>query len=117
MPYNILGRLTLGRLTLAAAMAVALAGCSGGYGRMAYNSDYDRYYGDNRGYSSVPYGYSGSNFGWWNGYYYPGTGAYVYNRRGNQRAWSRSQRRYWENRDAHRGDHGNRPGMHRDRRN
>ena len=94
-----------GRMVLAGTMAIGLASCadgdSSGYGRMANNSDYDRYYGDSQGYSSVPYGYAGSNFGWSQGYYYPGTGGVVYSRKGQQRNLSSGQRRYWEQRAAH----------------
>lgn len=93
-----------GRMALVGAIAIAIAGCadgySSGYSRMAYNSDYDRYYGNAQGYSSVPYGYAGSNFGWSQGYYYPGTGSMVYTRKGQSRNLSNSQRRYWEKRAA-----------------
>lgn len=93
-----------GRIALAGAMAITLVGCadgySSGYGRMAYNSDYDRYYGNAQGYSSVPYGYAGSNFGWSQGYYYPGTGNSVYSRKGQSRNLSSGERRYWEKRAA-----------------
>jgi hypothetical protein len=96
----------LKRVALTAALVIGLAGCADGYGRRAYNSDYDRYYGNSQGYASVPYGYAGSNFGWSQGYYYPGTGVMVYDRRGVARSWSSGQRRYWEQRVArsHRGD-------------
>ncbi|MBC7520772.1 MAG: hypothetical protein H7268_06725 [Sandarakinorhabdus sp.] len=94
-----------GRMFLAGTVAIGLAGCadgySNGYGRMAYNSDYDRYYGDAQGYSSVPYGYAGSNFGWRQGYYYPGTGGVVYSRQGQQRTLSTIERRHWEQRARH----------------
>ena len=85
----------IGRLAIIGALTIGLGACATG-GR--YNSDYDRYYGDARGYSSVPYGYVGSNFGWSSGYYYPGTGVMVYNRSGQARAWSQGERRYWERR-------------------
>lgn len=101
-----------GRTLLISVVMIGLAGCAGGYGRMAYNSDYDRYYGNSSGYNSVPYGYAGSNFGWSQGYYYPGTGNMVYNRQGVSRNWTYSQRRHWEKRAArpnqHRGHHNGR---------
>jgi hypothetical protein len=90
----------LKRVALAGTLVIGLAGCADGFGRRAYNSNYDRYYGNTQGYASVPYGYAGRNFGWSQGYYYPGTGAMVYNRRGVARPWSSSQRRYWERRVA-----------------
>ena len=95
----------LRRFTLAGALLIGLAGCTTGYGSRGYDSRYDRYYGDVNGYQAVPYGYAGSNFGWSGGYYYPGTGAVVYDRRGQSRAWSGQQRRYWERRAARRGHH------------
>src|SRR3546814_1750331 len=36
--------------------------------------------------------------GWYDGYYYPGSGYYVYNRSGHRQRWSEGQRRYWEGR-------------------
>lgn len=99
----------LTRTLLAGSVAIGLAGCAQGYGLKAFNSDYDRYYGDSNGYSSVPYGYAGANFGWSQGYYYPGTGGMVYNRRGEPRAWNSGQRRHWEQRartHQQRGNHG-----------
>ena len=94
---------TLFRLAAAAALTLGLSACAGSYGggsygRMAYNSNYDRYYGDPLGYGAVPYGYAGNNFGWSGNYYYPGTGNIVIDRAGRQRQWSRSQQRYWQNR-------------------
>ncbi len=99
-------------MMLAATLALGLGACAGGYGGVGYaggyNPEYERYYGDVGGYRSVPYGYAGRNFGWSSGYYYPGTGNYVYDRRGQQRQWSSREQRYWQNRaqrEDHRGDH------------
>ena len=73
------------RIALAGTLALGLGACVDGYGGIGYaggyNNQYDRYYGVSDGYRSVPYGYAGSNFGWSSGYYYPGTGGYVYDRR------------------------------------
>jgi hypothetical protein len=104
------------RAGLILASALGLAACAGGYGGvgyggMAYNSDYDRYYGDSSGYNAVPYGYAGSNFGWSGSYYYPGTGNMVYDRGGKQRQWSSHEQRYWQDRAKSHG-HGNN-GRHR----
>lgn len=96
-------RSVLGRMTFLAAATLAVVACSDGYGYggLAYNSDYDRYYGDPLGYSYVPYGYSAGNFGWWNGYYYPGNGSIIYDRRGRPRTWSQWHRRHWMSRDRY----------------
>ena len=88
------------------AATLGLAACAGNYGggygsigyAGGYNSGYDRYYGDAFGYRSVPYGYVGSNFGWYGNSYYPGTGVYIYDRRGHRRQWSSQHRSYWQNR-------------------
>jgi len=76
------------RPALALAAVFALGGCA----------DYGRY-GDGYGYSRVNYGnsaYARSYYGWYNNYYYPGTGYYVYDRRGSRHRWNDGQRRYWE---------------------
>jgi hypothetical protein len=78
--------------------AVALSGCTmmDGYGGLSvgYGDGYhDPYYHDG-GY------YPASYYGWYDDYYYPGTGYYVYDRRGGRHAWNPGQRRYWEARRA-----------------
>lgn len=113
------------------AATLGLAACADDYGNGygygsigyagGYNSEYDRYYGDPYGYRSVPYGYVGSNFGWYGDYYYPGTGVYIYDRRGNRRQWSSQHRSYWENRgrlspEARQGGRAEWPGRQQDRR-
>ncbi len=111
------------RAGLILAATLGLAACVDGYGyggasigyAGGYNVDYDRYYGDPYGYRSVPYGYVGSNFGWYGDYYYPGTGGFIYDRRGHRRNWSHQHRGYWENRarlspDQRRLGRGDRPG-------
>ncbi len=75
---------------------IGLGACvdGGGYG----GSDrYDRYYGRSSGYRAVPYGYAGTGFGWYGESYYPGTGEYVYDRRGRRQNWNDDQRGYWQN--------------------
>ena len=64
---------------MVAAASAALAGCStyGGYGGLSL-------------------GYGG---GYYDDYYYPGTGYYVYDRRGTRHRWNDSQRRYWQSRE------------------
>jgi hypothetical protein len=72
----------------------------GGYGGYGYNNCYSPYapYG---GYGSY---YGGCNvgydpfWGWNSGYYYPGTGNYVYDRYRRPHVWSDAQKRYWSER-------------------
>jgi hypothetical protein len=99
-------------LVLAAAAAVGLGGCVydgygssvgvsvgyGGYGGYGYGNRYcdpywdDCYYGSRRGLRYDPW------YGWYDGFYYPGTGFYVFDRWGGRRQWSDHHRRYWEGR-------------------
>jgi hypothetical protein len=69
-------------------------GYGGGYG-YPYGSGYGYGYPYGSGYG-YPYGYGSSYYGWNNGYYYPGTGYYVYDRNRQAHRWSDAQRRYWE---------------------
>jgi hypothetical protein len=96
---------SLVRLGVIAGASIALAGCStygshGGYG-----------------YSGVSVGYSTSRpyYGWYDGYYYPGTGYYVYDRQGSRHHWRDSDRRHWEGRRDNRHGRDNWRGHHRDR--
>jgi hypothetical protein len=87
-------------------------GVSVGYGNGYYDPYYDGYgsryagygYGSPYGYGyGSPYGYGGYGygspyFGWYDNFYYPGVGYYVYNRSGNRYRWTDAQRRYWESR-------------------
>jgi len=44
-------------------------------------------------------GYYGSPYwGWNDGWYYPGTGYYVYDRERRRREWTEAERRYWTER-------------------
>jgi hypothetical protein len=61
-------------------------GVSVSYGNGYYNPYYDRYGSRYAGYA--PYG-------WYDGYYYPGAGYYVYDRYRNPYYWNDYQRRYW----------------------
>jgi hypothetical protein len=92
---------TLG-LGLAGAATLALGGCYDdgyGYGGVAVGAGsvygggygYDPYY-DGYGYGGYP------AYGWYNGFYYPGTGYYVYDRGGRRQRWRDSDRHYWEGR-------------------
>lgn len=113
----------LRNLALVAVGAVSLAGCAGvgpyygasvglgnGYNDPYYNNGYSPYgsyggyggygsYGSPYGYNSA-YGYGAPSGGWYQGYYYPGTGAYVYDQQRRRVRLSDSQRRYWERQRA-----------------
>ena len=98
---------------LAVAGSAALAGCTtydpygysgvsvgvgygSPYGAYGYGSPYGAYGYD---YGSPYYGRGyGSYYGWNDGFYYPGTGYYVYDRYRRPYRWSNAQRRYWEGR-------------------
>jgi len=62
----------------------------GGYGGYGYDPYYAGY-----GYGSA-YGYN--PYGWYNGYYYPGTGWWVYDRDKNRRPMTDAERAYWNER-------------------
>lgn len=101
-------------ISLAAAGALALGGCSygglglgmgygdpyygGGYG---YGSPYGyggyggSYYGGSYAYGSPYYGYGYAPYGWYNDYYYPGSGYYVYDNHRRARTMTDSERAYW----------------------
>lgn len=89
------------RPVLLVAATAALGACStyGGYGstRVGVGVGYSSggYYPYGRSYSRYPY------YGWYDGYYYPGTGYYIYDRHGARHRWSDRHRRHWE---ARRGD-------------
>jgi len=76
------------RSAIIAAAALAIAGCANDY--------YGRH-----GYVGASIGYGGPYYGWYDNYYYPGVGVYVYERSGTRHRWSGAQRRYWEARRPH----------------
>lgn len=91
-------------ISLAAVGAIALGGCTYGglglgygYGDYGYGNDYQPY-----GYYGSPYygaGYYGSPyFGWYDNFYYPGTGTYVYDSYRRPHVWNDRQRHYWVSR-------------------
>ncbi len=73
-----------------------------GVGSGGYYGDYG--YGGYAGYGSPygGYGYGYPSYGWYDDFYYPGSGYYVYSRDGHRHRWSVAQRRYWESRRDHR---------------
>ena len=84
MKSTILRPAIIATMTLGAALA--LAGCS------SYDDGYG--YGYNR--VSLGYGSYAPYYGWYDNYYYPGTGYYIYDRSGSRYRWNDVQRRYWE---------------------
>lgn len=89
----------------AAGLSIGLGGCMGdyGYGGVGYASDYYDGYGGGYGYGpSLAYGGYGGGYGgyggWYNDFYYPGAGIYVFDRSGRRSRWNDGQRRYWEGR-------------------
>ena len=77
------------------------SGVSVSYGNRGY---YDPYYGGSR-YGYSPYGYGmgygygySPYYGWHNGFYYPGSGYYVYDRYRRPRILTDAERRYWAER-------------------
>ena len=86
---------------------------AGGYGGDPYYDGYgyDGYgYGNggygNGGYGTGGFGYGGygpSYFGWYNNFYYPGTGSYVYDRYRRPFRWNGAQQRYWSGQQRYRG--------------
>jgi hypothetical protein len=82
---------------LALAGALALGGCyedGYGYGGGAYagggyygDGYADGYYGDGYGYYGDGYYGGYPPFGWYNGFYYPGSGLFIYDRSGHRHDW------------------------------
>jgi hypothetical protein len=95
------------RLALAiAAATLALGACADdmygpyGYGYGGLSIGYGDY-----GYAPYGYGYGGyygggyyDPFGWYDDFYYPGTGFYVYDSYRRPHRWSGDQERYWTTR-------------------
>ena len=91
-------------ISLLAAGALALGGCADYYGGLGYG--YGDYYGGYGGYYGYPYyggGYYGAGwgmpyYGWYDDYYYPGTGIYVYDTYRRPRVMTTRERTYWSSR-------------------
>jgi hypothetical protein len=71
-------------------VSVGYSSYSGGYG---YGSPYGGY-----GYGSPYYGGLGSPYGWYDNFYYPGTGYYVYDTYRQPHVMTTTQRQYWTSR-------------------
>ena len=87
--------------------ALALGGCAyddygygGGYGYPYSGVSVGVGYGGGYGYYGGGYGYGGmySPFGWYDDFYYPGTGFYVYDSYRRPHVMSTTQRQYWTTR-------------------
>lgn len=92
------------RAALVAIAGLSLGACSA-YGPDGY------------GYSRVAVGYGSSYYsdpyyGWYDGYYYPGSGYYVWDRHGYRHRWSSRHQHYWHARRGHHGAHDNWSGYH-----
>lgn len=101
--------------TLAAGALLSLGGCmyggSGYYGdgyvnNSRYDCDpyapFDDYYACDYGYGFANIGFGG---GWYDQYYYPGYGIYVFDRGGRRHAMRDHDRRYWAKQRARYGGH------------
>jgi hypothetical protein len=94
-------------ISLLAAGALSLGGCADYYG---YGGDYYGGYGYGSpyiglGYSSGyyspyygGYGYGSPYYGWYDNYYYPGSGLYVYDTYRRPHVMTTTQRTYWSQR-------------------
>lgn len=88
---------------LTAAAAIGLSACTTPYGyggvSVGYGSNYyDPYYGYGygSGYPRYGHGYGFDPYwGWNDGFYYPGSGFYVYDSYRRPFRWTDAQRRYW----------------------
>ena len=99
---------------LAAAGALSLSACAtdgvyaGGDAGLAYNSGlYTSASCWNYGWNNT--GFGGPYCGWYDGYFYPGSGTYVYDRYRHPHAWTGSQQQYWTMQA--RGPNGHRVGL------
>jgi len=90
---------------LISAAAVALGGCAYGdvglglgYGGYGGYGDYGYAYGPYGGYGAYPGYYGGFGapyYGWYDSFYYPGSGIYVYDSYRRPRTWTSRERNYW----------------------
>jgi hypothetical protein len=101
-------RMRVRTMAVAALAPMLLGGClmtDGLYGGVSVGAG-DYYGGDPYGYpyGYDPYGgyYGGASYGWYDNYYYPGNGAYVYDRAGRAYRMRAQDRAYWEARRENR---------------
>jgi len=93
---------------LVLASTLGLSACAYGYGDHGYASVHyggggycDPYYDDCYGAASY---YGDPWYGWYDNYYYPGYGIYVYDSYRRPHRWNDGHRRYWESRRSRYGD-------------
>jgi len=81
-------------------LGLSVAGCADGYGYGGVDAGYGAGYGSGYGYAGGPYGpgYAPGYYGWYDNFYYPGTGAYVFDRDRRAYRWNGRQQRYWQDR-------------------
>ena len=102
-----IARLVRPALLLAATAALSACTAYDGYGSSRVSVGYS---------SGYPYGYSPySYYGWYDGFYYPGNGYYIYDSFGARHRWSDRHRNYWEGRRGGRRGGDNWDGYRRDR--
>jgi hypothetical protein len=98
------------RFALVGGTLATLGACADGYGYGGGG------YGGGVGYAggySGPIGYGGDyyggvgypGYGFYNDYYYPGSGIYVFDRGGQRRQWNDEERSHWQHRGEYRGNH------------
>nr|WP_295661927.1 hypothetical protein [Polymorphobacter sp.] len=98
------------RVALVGGTLATLGACADGYGYGGGG------YGGGVGYAggySGPLGYGGDyyggvgypGYGFYNDYYYPGSGIYVFDRGGHRRQWNDEERGHWQHRGEYRGNH------------
>ncbi len=91
------------RLALVSGAAVALSGCYSSFGENYYDTGYnsyscdpysqfDTYYSCDYGYGFYNIGYTG---GWYNSYWYPGYGIYLFDNYGRRFDMDDRYRHYW----------------------
>ena len=103
-----MGVFNLRNAAIALVAGVGLAGCAYGpygglgvgvgYGNGYGAYGYDPYYSGYSPYGYGSYGYGSPYWGWNDGFYYPGTGYYVYDQYRRPYRWTDAQRNYWEQR-------------------
>lgn len=78
-------------------VGVGVSSGYGGYGGYGYDPYYSGY-GYPYGYAGYGSGFGYDPFGWYNGYYYPGSGYWVYAPDHSRRQWTDAEKAYWNDR-------------------
>jgi hypothetical protein len=92
-------RIRAAGLVIAASLGLSACMSPYGYSSVGVGVGSGGYYGDyGYGYPYGSYGYGYPSYGWYDDFYYPGSGYYVYSRDGHRHRWTDAQRRYWESR-------------------